>query len=252
MLAIDKLGASAGAKTLLAGIDLVLHPGRLTAIVGPNGAGKSTLLACLAGLRRPDRGHLFLDGAALADLPARERARRIGYLPQDAPLHWNIAVRALVRLGRFPYGDANAPAGRRAIEQAMNRLDLHSLADRLVGSLSGGERARVMLARVLAGEPAWILADEPLAALDIVHRHNLMAHLRNGTAQNVGVVVVLHDLSIAARYCDDALLLSEGKVVASGRAEGVLTPEVLGPVFDVEFGWAPGNDGRAILTHFPR
>jgi iron complex transport system ATP-binding protein len=248
MLVAEALGVSVGNAAILREVEARLRPGRVTAIVGPNGAGKSTLLSCLAGLRRPDQGRVLLDGAPLQDIAARLRARRIGYLPQDAPLHWNIAVRALVALGRFPYGDAASLEGGAAIDRAMADLSLTELADRLAGTLSGGERARAMLARVLAGAPDWILADEPLAALDIAHRHALMIELRAIAARGVGVGIVAHDLALAARFADDAILLDGGALVAAGPAGDVLTPAVLSPVFDVTFAYARIGDASVLVS----
>jgi len=248
MLAAMGLGVSSGGKPLIADIDAAVAPGRLTAILGPNGAGKSTLLACLAGLRVPDAGEVRLDGAPLAGLTPRDRARRIGYLPQDAPLHWNIAVRPLVALGRFPHGDAASATGRAAIDRALAETDLAPVAGRLAGTLSGGERARAMLARVLAGAPDWILADEPLAALDIAHRHAMMDRLRAIAARGVGVIVVLHDLALAARMADDVLLLDSGRLVAAGPVHEVLTPERLGAVFGVDFAYVASGDGEPVLV----
>ena len=230
-------------------------PGRITAIFGPNGAGKSTLLACLAGLRAPSGGQVLLDGVALHGLDARRRARLMGYLPQDAPLHWNIAVRALVALGRFPHRPGRAgesAADEAAIERALADTGLLPLAQRLTGTLSGGERARVMLARLLAGEPEWILADEPLAALDIAHRYALMTPLRAIAARGVGVVIVLHDLPLAARMADDAVLLDHGRLVAAGPVDAVLTPALLGPVFGVDFAYGQAADGASVLVSAPR
>jgi len=251
MLVVQGLGVSVGHKRLLDDIDACLSPGRLTVVVGPNGAGKSTLLACLAGLRVPDDGAVLLDEAPLGSIGARLRARRIGYLPQDAPLHWNIAVRPLVALGRFPYGDAASASGRAAIDHALVETDMTDFVDRLAGTLSGGERARAMLARVLAGEPDWLLADEPLAALDIAHRHALMARLRAVAGRGVGVVVVLHDLALAARMADDVLLLDAGHLVASGPAREVLTSARLEAVFDARFAYVVGPDGEPALMSMP-
>ena len=251
MLAAEGLGVSIGGRTLLQGIGARLAPGRVTAIVGPNGAGKSTLLACLAGLRAPDAGQVLLDEAPLDRLAARMRARRIGYLPQEAPLHWNIAVRALVALGRFPHGDAASVAGRAIIERTLAQADLAPFADRLAGTLSGGERARAMLARVLAGAPDWLLADEPLAALDIAHRHAMLARLRGVAAQGVGVVIVLHDLALAARMADDALLLDRGRLIAAGPAGAVLAPERLDAIFGARFAYVDGPDGVPVLVSAP-
>lgn len=260
MLAADQLHvahlhvAHRGA-VLLDTVSASFAPGRITAIVGPNGAGKSTLLACLAGLRTPSGGQVLLDGAALDALGARARARRMGYLPQEAPLHWNITVRALVALGRFPHRHGRggeSATDEAAIERALTDTELQPFAQRLTGTLSGGERARVMLARLLAGEPEWILADEPLAALDIAHRYALMTQLRAIAARGVGVVIVLHDLPLAARMADDAVLLDHGRLVAAGPVDSVLTPEQLGPVFGVDFAYGRAADGASVLVSAPR
>src|SRR5687767_12820722 len=142
----------------LDGFDAALQPGRITAICGPNGAGKSTLLQCLAGLLEPDRGEVLLDAARLPQ--GRERARRIGYLPQVGEIAWDLSVASLAALGRLPHGDR----GETQVAAALAAVDLADFAQRPVSTLSGGERARALLARVLAGEPGWILADEPHAA----------------------------------------------------------------------------------------
>ena len=255
MLCAQDIGVTLGGAAILADVSAHIEPGRVTAIVGPNGAGKSTLLACLAGLRAPDTGCITLDGAALASINPRERAKRLGYLPQESPVHWNIAVRALVALGRYPHRDGIAgesAADWLAVEQALAEVGMAPFADRSVRSLSGGERARVLLARVLAGTPQWILADEPMAALDLAHRYALMAHLRDIAAQGVGVAIVIHDLALAARMADDALLLDQGRLVASGPARDVLTPERLGPVFGVDFAYAAAADGQPTLVSAPR
>ena len=160
----------------LAGISTTLEPGTITAICGPNGAGKSSLLTALAGLLPVERGDVRLDGEPLTDLKPRERARRIGYLPQAGEVAWDLSVRGLVALGRLPHGDnAGEP-----VERALAALDLGNFTARAVSTLSGGERARALLARVMAGEPRWILADEPLAALDLAHQLALLAHAAPG------------------------------------------------------------------------
>ena len=156
----------------LANVSLTLEPGRITAICGPNGAGKSSLLQCLAGLLEPAAGKVTLGGDALPALHPRTRAQAIGYLPQEGEVAWDVAVRSLVALGRLPHRDR----GTAQVEAAIAALDLAELADRPVSRLSGGERARALLARVLAGEPMWILADEPLAALDNAHQLALLRH----------------------------------------------------------------------------
>lgn len=255
MLVVEGLTVALRDAVLLHGIGATLTPGRITAIVGPNGAGKSTLMSCLAGLRAPTEGEVLLDGVPVSGLGAMHRARRIGYLPQDAPLHWNITVHALAALGRFPHrrGFAGETAlDRKAVRRALDEVDMTHFADRLAGTLSGGERARAMLARVLAGEPAWILADEPLAALDIAHRFSLLTQLRAVAARGVGVAIVVHDLAIAARMADDAILLDGGRLVAAGPVWDVLTPHILGPVFGVDFAYGAASDGSPTLVSAPR
>jgi iron complex transport system ATP-binding protein len=198
--------------------------GRVTALLGPNGAGKSTLLGCLAGLRSPNSGRICLDNVDVGSIERRERARRIGLLPQQGEVHWDVDVAALVALGRFPHRGrwGETDADKRAVLRAMAVTDVTQFANRSAKRLSGGERSRVLLARVLAGEPEWLLADEPLASLDPAHQLDVLEQLRKVAAGGAGVIVVLHDLSHALRVADDVVLLREGRIVAQGpRDEAV-------------------------------
>lgn len=228
----------------LAAVSTALAPGRITAICGPNGAGKSSLLECLAGLLRPDHGAVMLDGAPLADLHPRERARAIGYLPQTGEVAWDVAVRSLVALGRLPHGDARPGP----VEAALAALDLLDHAGRAVSRLSGGERARVLLARVMAGEPRWILADEPLAALDLAHQLALLGHLRREADKGTGVVLVLHDLALAMNHADSVLVLDRGALVADGAPEGALAEDVIASVWGVPARWLGEPGARALAV----
>lgn len=221
-----------------------LRPGEITAICGPNGAGKSTLLQCLAGLLAPDSGGVLLDDARLADLPPRQRAQAIGYLPQSGEIAWDLSVRNLVALGRLPHGGG----GEAAVEAALASLDLEILSNRPVMSLSGGEKARALLARVLAGEPRWILADEPLAALDLGHQLALIAHLRRAAHAGVGVVLVLHDLALAMNHADRVLMLDRGRLAADGSPEEALTRAVIGRVWRVDARWLGEPGARALVA----
>ena len=212
-------------------------------MLGPNGAGKSTLLRAAAALIRIE-GHIAVDGEPVAGIDPRARARAIGYLPQDAVVHWNLRAREVVALGRHPH--ATSPAeNAAAIARALDATGTTSFADRGVATLSGGERARVLLARVLAGEPRYLLADEPLAALDPAHQIDLVARLRAYAVGGAGVAVVVHDLLQAQFAADAAILLSRGRVVAAGPAEEVLTPEHLGGVFGIRLA-AVEHDGRQL------
>jgi iron complex transport system ATP-binding protein len=223
-------------------VDVALAPGRITAIVGPNGAGKSTLLAALAGLID---GPVTLDDRPLAALPARERACRIGYLPQAGDVAWNLAVATLVRLGRLPHRTGRA-ADDRAVMAAIATLALEPFVARPVGTLSGGERARALLARVLAGEPAWILADEPFASLDMAHSRALIGQFRRLAQAGTGVVLVMHDLAQAMNHADHVVVLDRGRVAAQGPAEQALDPAVIERVWGIKAHWLGETGARAL------
>jgi iron complex transport system ATP-binding protein len=236
MLAAQDLSLRLGGKAVLDGVSAELEPGRVTAIVGANGAGKSTLLACLAGLRRADTGTVRLGGQDVHALPSKERARRIGVLPQTPEVAWSIDARTLVGLGRIPHHGAlgHDTADQQAIVRAMAVADVQSLAHRDVTTLSGGERTRVLIARVLAGEPDWILADEPLTGLDPGHQLDLVTVLRQLAQEGRGVVLTLHDLTVAARAADRILVMAHGRVLADGPPAEALSSSVLSAAYDVE------------------
>lgn len=233
-LILDRVTVRAGGTTLLDGVRCGFRPGRVTAVLGPNGAGKSTLLRAAAGLIACE-GSVALDGAPIAALAPRARARLIGYLPQDAAVHWNMRVAEVVALGRHPHA-ASAAQDAAAIAQALAATATAAFAARGIATLSGGERARALLARVLAGAPRYLLADEPLAALDPAHQADLVARLRAVARADAAVVVVVHDLVQAQLAADDAVLLDHGRVVAAGTASEVLTPDRLGDVFGIRLG----------------
>jgi iron complex transport system ATP-binding protein len=227
----------------LAGVSLELRAGEVTAICGPNGAGKSSLLACLAGL---EPGAVALDGAMLAGMALRTRARAIGYLPQSAELAWDLSVETLAALGRLPWNAGAAEDGA-AVEAALSALELNPLRARPVSQLSGGEKARALLARVLAGTPRWLLADEPLANLDLAHQLALLAHFRALAGRGLGVVLVLHDLAHAVNHADRVVVLREGKVAIDGAPAQALSEQVLAEVWGVEAKWL-GEPGRRALA----
>ena len=228
----------------LGGVSLTLEAGRITAICGPNGAGKSTLLETLAGLIVPTAGEVRLSENSLAAMTLRGRARAIGYLPQAGEIAWDVPVRELVALGRMPHGDAR----REPIEAALAALDLTDFASRRAQALSGGETARVLLARVLAGEPQWILADEPLAALDLAHQLALLAYLRRAADSGTGVVLVLHDLALAMNHADRVVVLQEGRVTADGSCEDALDRRVIERVWGVPAHWLGEPGARALVA----
>jgi len=230
----------------LAGVSLALRPGEITAICGPNGAGKSSLLSCLGGLLVPDSGAVKLGDAALAAIAPLSRAQAIGYLPQVADVAWEVSVRTLVGLGRLPWRGGTAEDAA-AIAAALAALDLKDLADCPVSRLSGGERARALLARVLAGEPRWLLTDEPLAALDLAHQLALLRQFRALAKNGCGVVLVVHDLALAMNHADRVLVLDDGKIAADGPPDAALSTEVIEQVWGVQARWL-GEPGQRALS----
>jgi iron complex transport system ATP-binding protein len=218
-----------GDRIVLDAVDLSIPSGRVTAVVGPNGAGKSTLLRACAGLLPPQRGAITLGGRPLAPRARQELARAIAYLPQERAVHWPLAAKAVVALGRLPHDDGKPEA----ISRALTAMDIAHLADRPIAQLSGGERARVLVARALAQEAPLLIADEPTAGLDPAHALALFALFQRLAAEGRTIVVALHDLSLAARFADHIVLLSKGRATASGAPAEVLTPGTLAAAFGV-------------------
>ncbi|MCY1063718.1 ABC transporter ATP-binding protein [Nannocystis sp. RBIL2] len=237
-------------RVLYEALDLDLRRGRICVVAGPNGAGKSTLLRTLAGLDRPQAGHIELLGDRLAALSPAARARRLAYLPQHCPVEPDLHVREVVLLGRLPnlprFGPPRA-ADAEATDLALARLGLAAFAERPIGRLSGGERQRVMLARMLAAEAAVVILDEPAAGLDIGHALGLYRHLRALAREGVAVLVAEHDLDLARRHADDAVLLAAGRARV-GACPDVFSPQHLGAAFGVV---AHERDGRLFFEALP-
>jgi iron complex transport system ATP-binding protein len=248
-LAVGDLSVRLGARTVLAGVSAAFSSGQVTAILGPNGAGKSTLLACLAGLRRPDAGAATLGDTPVLGLAPRARARRIGFIPQTPEVAWALEARILVGLGRTPFIGARGLSleDAQAIERAMTAAGVAELASRDVTTLSGGERARVLIARALAGEPEWLLADEPLTGLDPGHQLDAAGLFRRLAHEaGTGVILTLHDLSLAARVADRVLVLADGAIVADGPPAEALAPPVLARAYGIEARYGAGAGGPLI------
>ncbi|MBB4859721.1 iron complex transport system ATP-binding protein [Novosphingobium chloroacetimidivorans] len=223
-----------------------LNRGGIKAICGPNGAGKSTLLSVLAGLLAPDAGCVRLGAAQVDRLPAAERARQLGYLPQAPEIAWDVSVETLVSLGRLPWRGAPASEAQGAIDAAIAAMDLERFRHRPVTRLSGGERARALMARVLATRPDWLLADEPLANLDLAHAATLMRRFREQAQEGRGVVLVLHDLATAMNHADRVLVLHHGRLVADGPPGHALSESVIREVWGVEARWLGEPGARAL------
>jgi len=249
-LVLDHVGVTLGRRAVIRDIHAEFGPGTLTGIVGPNGAGKSTLARAILALV-PATGQVRVDGIDAAATPRADLARRIAYVPQGQTLHWPLTVERLVGLGRLPH---LAPMSRiadtdtAAIERAMERADVLDLRDRIATELSGGERARVLFARALAVEAPALIADEPLASLDPGHQIDVMDMLRAEAAGGALVIAVLHDLTLAARYCDRLLLIDEGQIFADGTPAEVLTTERLRAVYGIDARVETGGEWPTITT----
>lgn len=224
-------------RPVLNNVDFVAQPAEVTAIIGPNGAGKSTLLRALGGLLVPVAGTVRVHARPLSEWDRQAFARAVAYLPQDRTVHWALTARAVVALGRLPHqppGAGESAADARAIAAGLAAMDVTHLAPRPVIEMSGGERARVLVARALAQEPAALLADEPASGLDPAHQLALFEHFARLATEGRTVIVALHDLSLAARFCHRIVLMHEGRVVAAGRPEDVLTVEHLAAVYRID------------------
>jgi iron complex transport system ATP-binding protein len=235
-LAVESLTVEFGERRILDGVSLTVPGGVMVGLIGPNGAGKTTLLRACAGLIAVASGAVRIDGVPIFDFDRRRLARILAYLPQQATCHWPLEVERLVALGRLPHLQPwQRPTGRdaSAVQTALCLADVGHLTGRNVLALSGGERARVLLARALAGDPALLLADEPVAGLDPEHQLRMMEVLHERCRRGAGIIVTMHDLGLAARFCDRLVLLSEGRIVADGPPRTVLTAGTLASVFHI-------------------
>ena len=213
----------------IADINLNLVPGEMLGVLGANGAGKSTLLQCLGGVL-PYRGEILLTARLLRQMPGRDQARQIGLLPQSSQSAWALTVEDVITLGRLPWGDND----QEAVRQAAADTQVSDWMQRQVDQLSGGQQARVWLARVLAGKPTVLLADAHVASLDQYHQQYILTLLRRYARNNRGVILSIHDLSLAARYCDRLCLLHQGRVLAAGTPAEVLTQDHLRTAFHID------------------
>ncbi len=227
---------SVEAKTLLDGVDVRAERGQFLGLIGPNGAGKSTLLRALSGVLRYQEGAVALEGADLQSMPARDVAAMLALVPQIAPYTQGFTAFELVVMGRYPHlgrFQVEGEADDRIAREAMRRTETEQFAERTLDTLSGGERQRVFLARALAQQPRVLLLDEPTSNLDILHQLKILGLVRTLVDDGLTVIAAIHDLNLAARYCDRLVLLSEGRVVTEGPPEHVLAPETIESTFGV-------------------
>ncbi len=254
LIAVHSLSASFGATKVLEGINFAVAAGELVGLVGSNGAGKTTLLRMMAGLLEATAGTITYDSLNISAGDNQARARAIAYLPQAGAIHWAVSVETLVGMGRLPHMGAfgtGTERDRQAVAAAMAACDLGGYEGRTVTNLSGGEKARVLLARALAVEPKVLLADEPVAGLDPAHQLEVMQKLRDLAHAGAGVVAVMHDLTHATRYCDRVVVLYDRSIAAEGVPGDILTPDVLAKCFGVRALYGE-RDGRSFIVPVDR
>ena len=235
VLSVEDVAVRLGDVPVLDGVSATVDRGRFVGLIGPNGAGKTTLLRTINGALAPSRGRVRVCGEVIADLGSRATSRLVATVPQDTTLTFDFDVRRTVAMGRTPHRgrfDRWREADERAVARAMERTGVTDLADRPITAVSGGERQRIVIARALAQETPLLLLDEPTASLDIAHQVRTLELVRDLTATGKTAVAAIHDLNLAAHYCDELLLLADGEVLAAGEPGAVLTEDRLREAFD--------------------
>ncbi|SAI20664.1 hemin importer ATP-binding subunit [Bordetella ansorpii] len=260
-LQADNIAVTRGAAAVLTGVSLSIRPGSVLGLLGANGAGKSTLLATLAGELRPNSGRVLLDGADVLAVPARKQARRRAVLPQKPSLTFDLGVRDVVSMGAYPFPELSPDVVDGLIGAALAQAGVAHLAARRYPELSGGEQQRVQFARVLAqcraaaqeGVPPYLLLDEPISSLDPKHQIELLRTAwRLAHEEGLGVLVIVHDINLAARWCDRLVMLADGKAAAEGEPAQVLTSELLRRVYDIDADVLPHPKLAGKLLVLPR
>ncbi|UFU06459.1 ABC transporter ATP-binding protein [Ruania halotolerans] len=246
----DGVTVTLGGQDVVRRASLLVEPGTVVGLVGPNGSGKSSLLRTLYRALKPRQGTVRIGGRNVQSLSGRQAARAVAVMLQDPPTDFDLSVAETVALGRAPH---HASFGRdtaedlRIVDEAMRRAEITDLSDRMVATLSGGQRQRVMLARALAQESPVLVLDEPSNHLDISHQHELMS-----TVRNLGrtVIAALHDLNLAAQYCDHVVVLAQGRIVAAGPPVDVFTPDLIRGTFAVDVR-VLGEPGEPVFAFRP-
>ena len=242
-MVLDGVGFDVAGAVLLKPLTLSLLNRGITGLVGQNGSGKSTLLKILARQQPPSRGSIVFEGRPLQAWPEREFARRVAYLPQHTPLAAGLTTRELVELGRYPWHGALgrfSQTDRQKVDEALALTCTDVFADRFVDTLSGGERQRVWLAMLIAQDARVLLLDEPISALDVAHQLRVLGLVRRlSMEKDLAVMIVIHDINLAARYCDDIIALKAGEIVAHGTPAEFMTTARLQEIYDVVMGVFP-------------
>ena len=244
-LSLNSISVTLDRTEILKDVSFSVSPGEIVGLIGPNGAGKSTAVRAALGLVKVSSGTVTVNDDNVATMEGRARAKKLAYVPQGAPVHWPLTVERTVALGRIPHltpWQQLTSADSEAVEQAMQQTDCLAFRDRLITTLSGGERARIILARTIAVGAGYLLADEPTASLDPEHQLQVMEIMRAQAKAGVGVVIVMHDLSLAMRTCHKLVLLNEGKILDQGTPDEVLTDENVATAFKVKVArWSDGD-----------
>jgi iron complex transport system ATP-binding protein len=248
MFSLESVSFLVDGRQLLAPLDLMLEAGRIVGLIGHNGSGKSTLIKLLARQQQPSTGTLYYEGKPLTGWADRAFARQVGYLPQQTPQASGMHVKELVALGRYPWHGALGRFGetdRAKVAEAMKRTGVEDFADRLVDTLSGGERQRVWLAMLVAQDARCLLLDEPISALDIAHQIEVLSLMRRlADEQGLAIVVVLHDVNMAARFCDEIIALHSGRLITRGGPHEIMQADVLQTIYGVPMQIISDDCGR--------
>lgn len=249
MLSIDGLFFSYKNTNILEDIEIDLHQGEILSIVGPNGTGKTTLLKCIAGIEKPERGTILIDGKDASGMKRMAHARCIGYVPQSSPSKFPIAVFDAVLMGRRPY-IAWKPSKKdlQMVADILKSMDLEDIALRDFDELSGGQKQKVLLARAVAQDTDYLLLDEPTSNLDLKHQMEVLEMISSMVKKNgVAAILAMHDLNLASRFCDRMVMLDRGKIFCSGEPRQVLTVENIRSVYGVEATISMSNGDTYIL-----
>ena len=252
---LEAVGFAIAGRTLLHDVSLAVQPGRVLGLIGHNGSGKTSLLKLLARQHQPTRGTIRFAGKPLASWQDRAFARKVAYLPQSPPATDGLLVQELVALGRYPWHGALGRFGaedRDRVAEAMALTRVEAFAGREVGSLSGGERQRVWLAMLMAQSAECLLLDEPISALDVAHQIEVLGLVRElSHARGIGVLVVLHDVNLAARFCDELAALRRGALIAHGPPRALMRSDVLEAVYGLPMGILPHPTTGLPMSYVP-
>ncbi|QTL06045.1 ATP-binding cassette domain-containing protein [Aquabacter sp. L1I39] len=255
LFVLEGAGFAVEGRSLLAPLDLEVKAGQVTGLIGHNGSGKSTLLKLLARQEAPTSGTIHFEGRPLAQWNARALARRIGHLPQQPPAAPGLRVRELVALGRYPWHGALGRFGaqdRAKVEEALQATGVSDLAGRDVDTLSGGERQRAFIAMLLAQDAPTLLLDEPTSALDIAHQMEVLTLVRElADTRGMSILLVLHDINLAARFCDHILALRAGHLLARGAPGDLMEPRTLEEIYGIAMGVMPAAQPTRPMAFVP-